>query len=127
MKIQSSSITMSGKSNFIQQHSKEESLKFWVGRRPDFENQNSKTNKPSQLQLDILKFSEQAKKEMETQRKNALAAAESTKGAQATNEISQDNIYDLSDEAKAKIEMLQKMIESLTGKKLRFFLPIKLK
>ena len=38
MKIQSSAITMSGKSSFIQQYSKDESLKYWVGKRPDFEN-----------------------------------------------------------------------------------------
>lgn len=124
MKIQSSTITMSGQSSFVQQFSKVESLKAWVGnKRPDFENQNSKAKKPSPVQLDILKLTEQAKKELETQRKAALAAAKSLNDTQATEGVTEDQVYELSDKDKLKIEMIQRMIESLTGKRLKFILP----
>ena len=126
MKIQSSTITMSAKSSFIQQSSKTESLKLWVGKRPDFEKQNANMKKISPIQMDLLKFSEEAKKELEQQRKYAIAEAEAKK-TQATTDVSEENLFGLSDADKAKIEMLQKMLESLTGKKMKFFLPLDIK
>ena len=117
LRIQSSDISMCSNYSSIKIDTKEESLKTWTGNaRPDFEgrlsaDQLTKVN----LNKDILDLSDQAK---------ALIAQEKTATGVIT-ESQQDEI-DISDKDKQKILLLQKLLEALTGKKMKFVLPEKL-
>lgn len=106
MKIQSSSIIMTGESRRIESYSKEESLKMWVDKGE---------RQPGNL-LD--------------QKSVALEISEQAKALEA--KISQINEaeeveFEISDRDKQKLLMIQKMIEYLTGKKIKFYLPRKIK
>ena len=116
MRIESSNITMSGKSSSIQSYTKKETLKTWIGnQRPNFEDIKLPENKLINNLSDVLEISDEGK---------AILA----QGGLTPKEVSDDNSLanDLSDKDKQKILMIQKMIESLSGKKFRFYIPKKL-
>lgn len=113
MRITDSSVSLYGASTSIEKHTKEESLKIWVGdARPNFEGENRA--QPAVLPADIFQLSEEGKKALE-EKMNA-----------ASNCLSchrDEDIFELDDEDKRKIYLVQKMIEFLTGKKLKFSIP----
>ena len=121
MRIENSSIQLYGSSTSIEQQTKDESLKMWVGnRRPTFPDENpinlfdlSENPPPG----DTLELSAEGKAALEKQ----LAASSA---GSITNEDGEDL---LTDKDKQKLYMLQKMIEALTGKKLNFIIPKKIK
>ena len=118
MKIQGSDISMCSKYSSIKIDTKVESLKTWIGNeRPDFEGNKLSTDQMAKVHLDkdILDLSDQAK---------ALIAQEKS----ATGEIKQNkpDVIDISDKDKQKILLLQKLLEALTGKKIKFLLPKRL-
>lgn len=106
MRIQNSSVAMAGESRRIEVYSKEESLRAWVdkdGRLPG--------NAMDQKSI-ILEISEEAK---------AMEAKASKIGEAEEIEL------EISDGDKQKLLLIQRMIEYLTGKKIKFYLPKKLK
>ena len=106
MKIQNYSIVMAGESRRIETYSKEESLKMWVDKG---ERQTGNLLDQKSVALEI---SEQAK---------ALEAKMSKiSGAEEVE-------FEISDRDKQKLLMIQKMIEYLTGKKIKFYMPRKTK
>ncbi|MCL6560411.1 MAG: hypothetical protein K6U74_16780, partial [Firmicutes bacterium] len=110
-------ISMSSKRNILEIHTKEESLRTWVGdERPDFEGLKSVSEQLPEVQLDVVELSDQAK---------ALQAKD--KGASEEVRAGQTIEIEISDREKQKILMLQRMIEALTGKKFKFYVPKKLK
>ncbi|HEX3027749.1 MAG TPA: hypothetical protein VHT34_00230, partial [Clostridia bacterium] len=114
MKIASSTISMSSQTSHIEQYSKEESLKFWVGNeRPHFEGENSPTSLNSaNVKLDL---SDEAK---------ALL----TKGnAEASAVDNSDGNTDLSDKDKLKIQALETFLSALMHKKIKLQVPEKIK
>ncbi len=123
MRIENSSVRLLGLSTSIEQQTKEESLKTWVGsRRPAFADEKP-VNTPFAFVNnpppgDTLELSPEGKAALEKQ-----MAASSTGGVLKEGE---DDL-ELSDKDKQKLYMLQKMIESLTGKKLNFIVPKKIK
>lgn len=111
MKISSSSITMSSQSVSLEAHSKEESMKLWVGNNPNSGNsQNQGNAQVIGMPQDILELSKEAKAKL----------AQFTKPTDATDEVSESE-FALSDKDKQKIILVQKMIEMLTGKKIKIY------
>jgi len=106
MKIQNSDIVMTGESRRVEAHSKEESLKVWVDKGGQL------PGNPMDKGSIILEISEQAKA-MEAQFSQVNKAEEVE--------------FEISDKDKQKLLMIQKMIEYLTGKKIRFYMPKKIK
>ena len=100
VKIENSSVIMTGESRHIEIHTKEESLKTW----------GMKSKKTSLLEQKgvMLDLSDEGKA-LKTQMTNI----NNTKGTE----------FNISDRDKERIFLLQMMIESLTGKKLKFFVP----
>jgi len=110
MRIDSSAITMSSRTNTLEKHTKDESLKVWVGdKRPDFEGGSLSFAQLSSDLTDILDLSGKGK-ELQASRSNGLSEVEDD-----------STILEISDRDKQKLLMLQKMIEALTGKKIRFY------
>lgn len=122
MRIENSSIQLHGSSASIENHTKEESLKMWVGNgRPIFSDEKPVSlfsfaeNPPPG---DTLELSAEGKAALERQ-----MAAASPGGIVDEDDAS----LELTDKDKQKLYMLQKMIEALTGKKLNFIIPKKIK
>lgn len=121
MKIVSSSMLLSGASSSVELQTKDESLKLWVGNtRPTFPGETQADALGQQqggFLADSLTLSQEGKAALEKQ----LASA-STCGTKDNCDI-----YDyLSAEDEGLILLLEKMIHSLTGKRLKFVLPKRL-
>lgn len=117
MRITDSSVSLYGASTSVEKHTKAESLKMWVGNtRPDFEGENRAAPLPAPAtQLpDILQLSEEGKKALEDKMNAASSCSCCGKD---------EDMFELGDEDKRKIYLVQKMIEFLTGKKLKFAVP----
>lgn len=121
MRIGSSSIQLAGAGTSVERQTKDESLKMWIGNtRPVFADENpaglivapeTTTDDSSGVTLNL---SAEGKAALEKQ----MAAAE------AGNIEEEDELSELiSDKDKQKILMLEKMIEALTGKRIKFVLP----
>jgi hypothetical protein len=101
MKIQSSDVRLSGQHQSVQQHTKFESLKAWVGnQRPDFEGRERNAVR------DNVALSEQAK-----------AAAQADTG-KATGSKAVDPEKDFENDPRAMLIRL--MVEAFTGRKIHF-------
>lgn len=108
MRIESSAITMSSREYITEKHTQEETLKVWVGNeRPDFEGDSSAVSTPGAL-FDILEISDQAK---------AILIQE--KEVNKVNKPENPETFTLSEEDKMKIRLIEKMLEYLTGKKIK--------
>lgn len=115
MRITDSVISMTGESSTYKSYSKEESLSVWVGgTRPDFEGNN--TLQAGQ-QIDVVELSDQAK---------AMLAAGKGQSAGVAQAGEADD-FGISDQDLQKIQVVQKMLEALTGKKVKFFMLKKVK
>ncbi len=112
MKVLNSSVSMVGESSSLKSYTKEESLKFWRGnKRPDFEGQGLPAGNALNEQLDTVELSEQAK-EFVAQEK-ALSQA-----ARTDNSIT----FEISGQDEQKLLIIQRMLEVLTGKKIKFYM-----
>jgi hypothetical protein len=111
MKIQDSAVALNSSSTYLRVYERSESLKIWVGsQRPDFEGQNNEVGKNPFIgrpNIDSVDLSDQAKK---------AQAADQT-------EETDENGLQLSEEDKMKIKLIEKFIETLTGKKFKIRLP----
>ncbi|MHB8157269.1 MAG: hypothetical protein ACYDEQ_07755 [Desulfocucumaceae bacterium] len=110
MKIDSSAISMQSSHSSQKIYQKEESLKLWIGQqRPDFEGRGTATaaQTPTVLPDVTMELSEQAKTLLQ----------QSTEATQLT--MDEEGIFDLSSKDKLKIAMLEKMLQALTGKKIK--------
>jgi hypothetical protein len=105
---------MTGESSAFKQYTKEESLKTWMGaRRPGFEGNNSQTAaQPLNLFTDVVELSDQARA--------AWSAGQSQ--SSAITETDAAGEFTLSDQDEQKIQLIQKMLEALTGKKIKFYM-----
>lgn len=109
MRIESSLIAMSSSQLTIERHTREESLKVWVGNeRPDFESRNSSALGALSINFDVLDISDQAK-----------AMLNRGKGVNEINRPGKAETFELSPEDKLKIKLIEKMFEYLTGKKIK--------
>jgi hypothetical protein len=120
MRITDSSVSLYGASTSVEEHTKAETLKMWVGStRPDFEGENRSSSlaAPAGQQADILQLSEEGKKALEEKMNPASIYLDNSDDV---------DMFKLSDEDKSKIYLVQKMIEFLTGKKLKFVVPRKI-
>lgn len=105
MKIADSSIAMSNSRTYVEKYEKSESLRFWAGNtRPDFEGKNSAAPQSPELVDYLLELSEEGKKS------GSLTPSGKTDDSE---EIM------LSGEDELKILLVEKMIEFLTGKKIK--------
>ena len=115
MRITSSTVAMSSQASILEKHTKEETLKIWVGK----ERQNTggdmlAVGRYDDMYGDALELTEEGKTHLE---KNP-----SIKGAESDKII----IFEIDEREKQKMLILQKMLEALTKKKLRFYIPEKL-
>jgi len=115
MIISGSNVLMSANTSQSKTYTKKESFNFWV----DGASNNSNTDIQNGLNdessvMDSLQISEEAKKKSEIQ---VYSTIELT---------SEDNLFDISDQDKQKILILEKMLEYLTGKKIKIKIPQKL-
>ncbi len=122
MRIDSSSISLHGKSTSVEIHTKEESLKMWTGNtRPVFEDEKPPSsvsvamNSPAK---DVLQLSQEGRDALEKQINEAIGCSSCA---------DDEELLEISDKDKQKIYLLQRMIEALTGKRFKFALPKKLK
>lgn len=112
MRVLNSSVSMAGESSSLKSYTKEESLKFWRGNeRPNFEGQGLSAGNALSEQLDTVELSEQAK-EIIAQEKSLSQAVKTD------NSIT----FELSEQDKQKLLILRKMLEVLTGKKIKFYM-----
>ncbi len=114
MRIADSNVTLSAATSSVEKYNREESLKTWTGnQRPDFEGVNSGKNQssvPLSTELnDILQLSEEGKKALQN------STSINTAPVGDTDSIS----LELSDKDKLKLRLIEKMLEALTGKKIK--------
>lgn len=112
MKIQSSSVNLSGTSQKIELYSKQESLNAWTDKNNSKENALNGLNS-SLLNADFLELTTKDKSMSEI----------SSKPIEKNDRIE----VSLSEEDKQKILLLQTFFESITGKKFKFYVPEKIK
>jgi hypothetical protein len=121
MRIENSSVQLSGSSISVEKQAKEESLKMWIGNtRPTFAGEKPAglfTAPENTRSGDILKLSEEGQAALKKQLAAALA------GTGINVQVEDEDDLQLSDKDKNKIYLLQRMIEVLTGKRLKFNMP----
>lgn len=105
--IESSNISMRSEYSKEQRYEKTETLKMWIGKNP-YNGENGQTAKPLS-QGDMLTISEDAK--------------EAYLQKMSTPQPVDEKEMELAEPVKQKIVVLQKMLEMLTGKKIRFSIP----
>lgn len=105
MKVVSSNITMSSQHALVEQEQQTETLRYWQGNQQN--QQEGLAVGPAQ----VTDISEQAK-ELFNQQADAVAKA-------AKEEFG----IELSEEEKRKVQLIQDMIEMLTGKRIKFVMP----
>lgn len=116
MRIESTVISFQSKHSSVERHEEEESLRMWVGsQRPGFEGRQPVAERPPSGFLDVLELSDEARA--------IQARGESPPEAGSSG---RPVVIEISERDKQKIMLLQRMIEALTGKKIKFYLPEKL-
>ncbi len=109
MKIEQSTVAMAGRYSYYEKTTREEPLRFWVGKEnPGLEGLGT-------VNRDVLELSDQALAMLE--RDNSIV------GGTDNEEV----LFELSEEDKQKIFLIQKLMQMLTGKKFKFRLPVKIK
>lgn len=111
MKIESSTVFMNSESMRKKVSNTTEQLKVWVGNQPG--TQNSSENLSNQGSLSSKEIFEKLKSYLSKEPLSASLAVDPCE----SEEIS------MSDADEAKITLLNKLIEALTGKRLRFYIP----
>lgn len=105
MKIESSNITMASQHALFEQEQQSETLRYWQG---------NQQNQPQALAIGPAQLTDISKQAQElfTQQANTVAKA-------AKEQFG----IELSEDDKRKIQLIQDMIEMLTGKRIRFVVP----
>jgi hypothetical protein len=107
MKIDSSAIQMTGQHAAVEKHEKKETLRAWIGdRRPDFEGRQQ--GSPRSAAAEAVRLSQEAQAAQPVKK---IASPEEETGPE-------DDL---------KIQILMRMLEKLTGKKIHIFRPEDLK
>lgn len=111
MKIENWNISMSSSYSYLQSYKREESYRVWPGnQRPDFDQSQ---NEPLLfLQNDNLELSEQAK----------TLLAEDKSLVSASPSVEDPEFFEIRPEDKLKMQVVERMMESLTGKKFKFYI-----
>jgi len=118
MKIEGSSVNMSSKTSLLETHTKEESLKMWIGnQRPNFEGRNIPMMEQPLAMPDTLEISDEGRAMLSKDITN-------TGRVSPTND---ENYLEISDEDKAKIKLIEELIRIFTGKKIKIRIPERLK
>lgn len=113
MKIASFSIAMSSEHSLVQRDEQRESLRYWTGDRNSPRQQLTPLQQiVGQLRRDLVEISNEAKKMLREQAR-----------AVTKTEQQEPVMFELSDEDKQKIQLVQDFIEVLTGKRIRFVVP----
>jgi len=117
VRIENFSISMSSEHSVLRSYTREESLRAWTGEeRTGSDRWKSAAEQLTGVQMDMLELSDQAK---------AMASrGESLTGVARAGE---PVTFEISEEDKQKILVIQKMLEALTGKRVRFYVLEKLK
>lgn len=115
MRIASSNIQLSSQHTLVEQEVTQEHLEMWIGERQPGGRQNEANPLVTQIRQDVAEISAQAKALYQEQ----LQGAVGTQGA----EKAEDVLFELSEEDKNKLLLLQSMLEKLTGKKIKFVIP----
>lgn len=106
MRIESSNITMAGTHTYLEMNEQSERLKMWIGQeRPDFEGNKAAAAQLPEIKQDIVELSEGSK---------------TVKAAQETEE---SDYFEPTEQDKMKIYLVEKMVELLTGKKIKISVP----
>ncbi len=115
MKIDSWKVSMSGSHSYLKSYTKEESLRYWSGERGQQE-----LSGPSGRTLPeflVFELSDQARAQLVVENGQAIKA----ESAEQVGE------FELSDKDKLKIQLVEQMMQSLTGKKFKFYIMDKVK
>jgi len=107
MRISDSTVNMTSQTITNEKFTKEEKLRVWVGNNPSSESVNGPVNG---LEQEIIEIS-----------KEALAKQEMEFNSLGRIHKEDKFIFEISDKDKQKLLSIQKMIEALTGKKLKFY------
>ncbi|WP_421071063.1 hypothetical protein [Pelotomaculum propionicicum] len=119
---------MTGASVMYKSYTREESLKYWTGNeRPDFEGQGQLVGNTGNEQTDTVELSDQAKEFLAKMSEQSNDISAQGKAFSGVTETDNSLSFELSEEDKQKIMVVQKMIEALTGKKIKFRMMVKLK
>ncbi|MCL6560862.1 MAG: hypothetical protein K6U74_19120 [Firmicutes bacterium] len=117
MRIENSSVFLSSRHIASKSYVKQESLAAWVGEnRTDLKENAHTVYPPSNMPLDQIELSEEAKA--------LLNQGQRLDGA---GPVDSEVFYEISEKDKQKIELLQRMLELLTGKKIKFYVLERLK
>lgn len=110
MKIESSEIFMQSAYKKTQVYKKEENLQVW-------NNRDGKREGLNFMSADMLDISSESK----------ALLYQTTSSASSLETQNVEDEFEISDEDRKKIELLERLIEQLTGKKFKFMLPKKIK
>lgn len=122
MKIQNSMISMSGKSSSFQTQSKTEHLRSWgAGKELNVDTRTKEVK--SQLHMkDIMELTQQVQKDLDalTQR---ITSTETTNGIdiKAPEQLENEENSLITDKDRAKLLLVKSMLESIFGKKTKFY------
>ena len=106
MKIASSSIQLASQHAAVTQHERQESLRMWIGdRRPDFEGRNREPPRPPGQD-----------------RADAVHLSQAAREVQPTKQVASTDT-ELTSEDELKLGLLIRMIEQMTGKKIKLVSP----
>lgn len=111
MKIVSYDIAMASRHSLVEQDVRQENLRVWNGEVQSQAQQTPLGQLLDQLKHDTVEISDAAKK---------LLSGQTSLAAKAADE---QDLFELSDSDKLKIQMIQDFIEALTGKKIKFVSP----
>jgi len=110
MKIISSTVAMASQHELVEKDVEQQSLRVWNNKGSNVSNQGNGVEEfVKEARQDIVDISEQAKELYSTQ----VQSAQGISGDESP--------YELSDKDKQKLRLIQAMLETLTGKKMRFY------
>jgi len=112
MRIGDSNVSMSSKSTYTESNIEQESLRFWVGSRPSSRVQKFQNPELEENINDAVKISDAGKNELQK-----------SEAAKEEDEI----IYEISNEDRHKIMLIEKFIQIFSGKKVKLNIADKIK
>ena len=111
MRIADSLVLMSGESSAYKSYTREESFKTWAGGgRAAEQGLDRRAGQPLGLNVDVLDLSDEAR-----------AAARRQAPVQEAEQAGGAVVFEISEHDKQKIQLIQRMLEALTGKKFKFY------
>ena len=117
MKIENSSISMSSSYSYLQSYSREESYKAWSGNNKQPDSEIPQNTALFNFQSVTLELSDQAQKLL-SEGKDLVSEAPAAEDPE---------FFEISAEDRLKIQVIEQMMQSLTGKKFKFYMLEKLR